>query len=125
MNKDVLIAQNKAAEAERARQSAENKLNQLDMQAGQMVKALEEARQYIERKREYKDNELAALKNQIRYAMGVYRSQKIEPRQITGKGLELFASDPPEDPQTDDWYYDGKYLNWYYLGRWHRERIDE
>lgn len=124
MDREVLIAQNKAAEAEAKRVSAMNKLNMLDRQAGEMVMALREALLYIGGTRDYKDSEVAALKNMIKAAMAVYTSNAMVVSDAP-VGFQLFAQDPPEDPQTDDWYWDGKNLHWYYLGRWHRERLDE
>lgn len=123
MDKDVLMAQNRAAEAEQKRVAAENKVNMLTRQAGQMAIALEEAKQFIANPEKYKPNEIAALNNMIKSAAAVFQSQGIQVSEPI-RGFQIFTSDPPEEPQTDDWYFDGKHFHWYYLGRWHKERTE-
>lgn len=124
MNEEALIWQNKAAEAEQKRQALQNKINQLDVQGGHMVKALEEARQFLDHPERYKDREKAALRNMISAAIGMYRAQRVEVSEPL-RGFQLFAQDPPEEPETDSWYWDGKNINWFYLGKWHEGRTDE
>lgn len=123
MDKEVLIWQNKAAEAEQKRASAQNKANMLNGQAAQMAKALEECRMFIDNPGKYKDNEVAALKGMVNAAAAVYRSQQYQVSEPL-RGHQVFASDPPENPKTDDWYYDGKHFHWFYKRGWHKERTE-
>ena len=135
MDKELLIWKNKAAEAERNRQSANNKaMKALDMLT-KSQKALREARAIFDKLRKadiYDDkgylisrdgrtkfhkNEFVQAKNIVSHAfatggMEVGEVVTVQKRELNDK--------PPVEPKSNDWYIDeeGK-LHLFYLGRWH------
>ena len=133
MNEEALIWQNKAAEAEQKRVAAQNKMTQLQVQCDQLKRALDEAKQFVlyhlhKQQLEDKQAEERGLPVPTREKYPTHAIRALDYMMsvsYTASQTGFQKSNPPDEPETDDWYYDGKKLHWYYLGRWHEERQDE
>ena len=61
---------------------------------------------------------------QVSRIKNMMRQSNITESHMESGAATVVRTEPPDDPKTNDHYFDGQTHYWFYLGNWHEERKD-
>ena len=120
MTDQILVTkyESRLGEAESKRQAITNKYNAVYNNAQQLRKSVKEAMIFFQKLyggQEIKMSEVAGLRHMMQQALVVFDTG-IDANLVTKR--EFWSM--PDDPKTNDLFFDGEDYLCYYLGRWNK-----